>query len=334
MRQPRPSEAEHATITDAAAHWCMRLQEPDCTPAERAGFEQWLKADPRHGAEYEAMLDIWEVTGQLQANLTAPTVALLPPTCPRHWRNFAVAAAVALMTLPLAGVIAWNLGHLPSSWQSFEAGDQVRKVTLADGSQVELNIGTRLTYADYKDQRRVTLKNGEAFFDVSHAQDHPFVVRAAGGQIRVTGTQFNVWLYDDQVRVTLLRGSVLVSSGACRETGYRLDPGMQASYARTDPEPRLSQTHADDPSLAWRDGKLVLNNLALADALPLINRYLQTPVLLADEHVGAIRIGGIFNTSNVKGLVRSLPEVLPVYLTQNDQGNLLINAVPQRKSKY
>ncbi|MNN22317.1 hypothetical protein D3C81_1356700 [compost metagenome] len=66
----------------------------------------------------------------------------------------------------------------------------------------------------------------------------------------------------------------------------------------------------------------------------MINRYLQTPVLLADEHVGAIRIGGIFNTSNVKGLVRSLPEVLPVYLTQNDQGNLLINAVPQRKSKY
>ncbi len=333
MTEPRRSIAQYDAITDAAAHWCMRLQEADCTGVEREAFKQWLEADPLHTVEFEAMHETWALTGQLQPTLAAPTIAL-PPTQPRNWRSFGVAVAVALVTLPVAGAIGWNLGHIPSSWQRFEAGDQATKVTLADGSQVELNIGTQLTFANYKEQRRVTLKKGEAFFDVSHSSSHPFVVRAAGGQVRVTGTQFNVWMYEDQVRVTLLRGSVLVSSDASRNTGYRLDPGMQASYARTDPEPHLSQIHAGDPSLAWRDGKLMLNDLALADALPLINRYLQTPVLLADEHAGAIRIGGIFNTKDVNGLVHSLPEVLPVYLTQNGQGNLLINSLPQRKTKY
>jgi transmembrane sensor len=114
--------------------------------------------------------------------------------------------------LPLAAYSGWNLGWLPNSYQHFEATDSVRQVTLQDGSQVELNLGSELTYSHYKDQRRVTLKTGEAFFSVTHDTTHPFVVKAGEGKIRVTGTRFNVWMYEDQVKVNLIEGSVLVSS--------------------------------------------------------------------------------------------------------------------------
>ncbi|MGK9522743.1 FecR domain-containing protein, partial [Salmonella enterica subsp. enterica] len=82
---------------------------------------------------------------------------------------------------------------------------------------------------NYKDQRRVTLKKGEAFFNVAHDSRHPFIVRAGEGQVRVTGTQFNVWKYEDQVRVMLLEGSVQVSSDQAHAS-VALSPGMQASY--------------------------------------------------------------------------------------------------------
>lgn len=327
------SQAEYDAITDAAAHWCMRLHAEDCTAQERLAFEQWLDAHPLHAFEYEAMQEIWDVAGDLPRPepVVVPKVAIKPRT---PWRTFGMAAAVCALALPLAAYSGWNLGWLPNAYQHFEATNNVRQVTLDDGSKVELNLGSELVYSNYKDHRQVTLKKGEAFFSVSHDSRHPFVVKAAEGKIRVTGTQFNVWMYEDQVKVNLIEGSVLVSSNDdLPGDGLRLGPSMQASYRHGEHIPRISQTYDNDNSLAWLNGKLVLDDLALNDALPLINRYLETPLMVADHSTGAIRIGGIYNIKELNTLVATLPKVLPVYLTRNKAGNPVLNSIPQQPPK-
>lgn len=327
------SEAEYDAISDAAAHWCMRLHADDCTDADRLAFRQWHDADPLHAFEYQAMLEIWGVAEHLPRVESAPT---LPARRSRpRWSRLAVAAAVIALGLPLAAFTGWNMGWLPDSYQRLEAGASVRHVTLGDGSQVELNLGSELVFANYKHERRVTLKKGEAFFDVSHDTRHPFVVRAGQGQVRVTGTRFNVWMYQDQVRVTLVEGSVWVTSNMnATAGGSQLSPGMQASYRIGDFQPQVREIEPGDSSLAWRNGKLVLNDLALSDALPLINRYLDRPVMLADHATGTLRVGGIYNLNEVKNLVPSLPKVLPVYLTQNQDGNLVLNSIGHRPANH
>ncbi|MDQ3202066.1 MAG: FecR family protein [Pseudomonadota bacterium] len=326
------SQAQHDAITDAAAHWCMRLHAGDCTAQERLAFEHWFNADPLHAIEYEAMLEIWDVAGDLPGLQGVAPAARSKPAAP--WRTMGIAAAVCAVALPLAALTGWNFGLLPNSWQRFEATSAVRQVILSDGSQVELNLGTQLTYSNYKDQRRLTLEKGEAFFSVSHDATHPFIVKAADGRIRVTGTKFNVWMYEDQVRVNLIEGSVLVSSNDdLPGDGLRLGPSMQARYKRGDYTPRISQTNVGDSSLAWRHGKLVLDNLALSEALPLINRYLGKPVMLADSGTGAIRLGGIYNIKELDSLLGSLPKVLPVYVTRNKHGNPVLNSIPQQPPK-
>ncbi|BCX68448.1 MULTISPECIES: FecR family protein [Pseudomonas] len=333
MTDPALSPAEYDAIADAAAHWCMRLHADDCTPQERLAFEHWLDAHPLHVSEYEAMLEIWDVAG----NLPRPEPVAVPmmqakPRTP--WRTIGIAATVCAMVLPLAAYSGWNLGWLPNSYQHFETTDNVRQITLKDGSLVELNLGSELTYSNYKDHRQVTLKKGEAFFSVNHDTHHPFIVKAAEGKIRVTGTQFNVWMYEDRVKVNLIEGSALVSSIDDQPgDGLRLGPSMQASYGHGDFMPQVSQTYANDTSLAWRSGKLVLDDLALNDALPLINRYLETPLMVADNSTGAIRIGGTYNIRELNSLVTSLPKVLPVYLTRNKNGNPVLNSIPQRSPK-
>ncbi|VVN43458.1 hypothetical protein PS862_04520 [Pseudomonas fluorescens] len=326
------SQAQYDAITDAAAHWCMRLHAIDCTAQERLAFEQWRDAHPLHAFEYEAMLDIWEVAGDLpRPDVVVPAARIKAAT---PWRTVGIAAAVCALALPLAAYGGWNFGWLPDSYQHFEANDTVRQVTLSDGSQVELNLGSELTFSNYKDHRRVTLDKGEAFFSVSHDTAHPFIVRAADGRIRVTGTQFNVWMYEDQVRVNLIEGSVLVSSNEdLPGDGLRLGPATQARYQHGDFTPQISQTYANDNSLAWRSGKLVLDDLALSDALPLINRYLDKPLMLADHSTGSIRLGGIYNIKELNSLVASLPKVLPVYLTRNKDGNPVLNAIAQQAPK-
>lgn len=331
MTEQPLSEAEYDAVTDAAAHWCMRLHAFDCTVAERQAFEQWHDAHPLHAFEYAAMLEIWDVADHLPRTSEAPPPVVLV-TPPSRWRTYAVAAAISLVALPLAAFTGWEAGWLPSSYEHYEATSGLRHVTLADGSEVELNLGTELVYSNYKDERRATLKKGEAFFKVSHDLAHPFVVRAGTGQIRVTGTQFNVWKYDDQVRVMLLEGSVKITSDASH-SGLSLTPGMQASYNQGDAQPQLQAFSPHDPALAWRTGKLILDNLPLVDALPLINRYLSKPVMLADTGTGNIRIGGIYDIYEVTHLVSSLPKVLPVYLTQNQDGNTVLNSIPRKPPK-
>lgn len=331
MTEQPLSEAEYDAVTDAAAHWCMRLHAFDCTVAERQAFEQWHDAHPLHAFEYAAMLEIWDVADHLPRTSEAPPPVVLV-TPPSRWRTYAVAAAISLVALPLAAFTGWEAGWLPSSYEHYEATSGLRHVTLTDGSEVELNLGTELVYSNYKDERRATLKKGEAFFKVSHDLAHPFVVRAGTGQIRVTGTQFNVWKYDDQVRVMLLEGSVKITSDASH-SGLSLTPGMQASYNLGDAQPQLQAFSPHDPALAWRAGKLILDNLPLVDALPLINRYLSKPVMLADTGTGNIRIGGIYDIHEVTHLVSSLPKVLPVYLTQNQDGNTVLNSIPRKTPK-
>ena len=331
MSETRLTEAEYDAITEAAAQWCMRLHEPDCTDQEREVFAVWLNADPLHAFEYEAMLDIWDVSEHLPppAPKPAPVIALARAPRRSTWQQLGIAAAIAVVAVPLAAYSGWQLGWIPSSYERLEAGNSVRNVTLPDGSEVELNLSTQLTFSDYKDQRQVTLSKGEAFFKVSHDVTHPFVVQAADGRIRVTGTQFNVWMYEDQVRVTLLEGSVLVTSNKnLSGDGLRLEPGMQARFKAGDDAPQISQTYANAPDLAWRSGKLILDNLTLADALPLINRYLSTPLALADNATGQLRIGGVFKTQEIPNLAASLPKVLPVYVRVSQNGTPVINSLP------
>lgn len=328
MSETRPTEAENDVITEAAAQWCMRLHEPDCTLQERDAFAVWLNTDPRHAVEYEAMLDIWDVSEHLSRPAPAEArVIALPAPRRTTWQRFAVAAAVTLLAVPVAAYSGWQLGWIPDAHERFTADTRAKTVTLPDGSQVELNLGTQLTFSNYKDERRVTLGKGEAFFKVSHDVSHPFLVQVAEGQVRVTGTQFNVWMYEDQVRVTLLEGSVLVTSNKhLSGDGLRLEPGMQARYKAGDYAAQISQTSTGMPDLAWRNGKLVLDNLSLADALPLINRYLDSPLSVADSATGKLRIGGVFNTREIDHLVTSLPKVLPVYLSRTTDGRPVLNA--------
>ncbi len=111
MTEHTLSEAEYDAITDAAAHWCMRLHAVDCTDAERQAFKQWHDADPLHAFEYEAMLEIWSVADHLPRVESAPAAPV-----PRHrsrWSRMAVAAAVVVVGMPLPLIPAGTWAGLP-----------------------------------------------------------------------------------------------------------------------------------------------------------------------------------------------------------------------------
>lgn len=106
MPSPMPPSADER-LSDEAAEWCMRLQDPDCSEEDRAAFERWYDADPRHREEFEAMREIWQASAGLPARVAPPPGG---PARPR-WRRHAIAAAlfVAVVAIVwLAGSGRWG----------------------------------------------------------------------------------------------------------------------------------------------------------------------------------------------------------------------------------
>ena len=314
---PDPSRSSDA-LKAAAIDWCVRLHDDACSAADVEAFQQWYEASPEHAAEYARACKIWQVSTGLTPTVTLPRQRSLRRS---NTRLLARAASIAL-GVGACWAAGWFSGYLPGSVRVYLAQQDARQVVLPDASQVELNRRSTLWYLGYRHQRSVKLSEGEAFFDVFHDASRPFVIRADNTDIRVTGTQFNVWTAAQRTTVTVSQGTVLVSpDGSTASQAAELTVGMQAVFA---PGQALQLKRVNpQQEAAWRSGKLVLDDVALRDALPLINRYLEQPVLIADDAVGELRIGGSYKTAELDILVRQLPHILPVELRAAGEKRLL-----------
>ena len=99
--------------------------------------------------------------------------------------------------------------------------------TLPDGSTVQLNADSRLSYKPYwwKISREVML-NGEGYFEVMHGST--FQVHTAISTVTVLGTSFNVHARENNyLNVTCLTGKVQVKKD---NQTVVLTPNMQAQY--------------------------------------------------------------------------------------------------------
>ena len=97
----------------------------------------------------------------------------------------------------------------PTEMVAAASKDSIITKSLVDSSTVALNKNSKVTYAkNYgKKERRLKLE-GEAFFDVKHINDKPFIVEAEGTLIEDIGTSFNIKAVDTDTIV-----EVFVKSG-------------------------------------------------------------------------------------------------------------------------
>ena len=130
--------------------------------------------------------------------------------------------AAAILFLPMLGIILYLLTN--NSFQSSltaESGIDTLEVIapigsrtivqLTDGTIVNLNYGSRIKYPrEFTGNKREIKLIGEAYFDVAHNANKPFIVETGKLNIKVLGTEFNVQAYpgDENVSTTLVKGKV------------------------------------------------------------------------------------------------------------------------------
>jgi transmembrane sensor len=306
-----------------ASAWVARLQRAEVGEADGLEFDAWLAAAPENRAAYARALAAWrafdgaedQVLGALAADARRSRAA---PT--RRWLaggvGLAAAAGLALAVLP-------QITAQPSVETYQTARGEHRKVTLADGSVVDLNAETRLTVTLARSERRVALAAGEAIFDVTADKGRPFTVAAAGREVRVVGTQFEVRHRQGQLTVTVAEGRVQVRPGATtpKARSFTLDPGQRLAVDREGVE----QLAAVDPqeTFSWRSGRLVYRGQPLGEVVADLNRQFTTQIEIADPELARIPITGVIVLDDAHSVADRLALMLPVRSVPSERGLLL-----------
>ena len=155
---------------------------------------------------------------------------------------------------------------------------------LDDGTRVWMNSESELRYpvSFHGSERRVYLK-GEAYFEVKHDEEHPFVVETRKLSTRVLGTEFNVQSYENEdINVTLVQGSVAVAKNTGDAGEVVLEPGENALL-----DGDSLRVEAVDvlKYISWKEGFFYYNNVRLEDILDELGRWFDFTVFYANEEV-------------------------------------------------
>lgn len=155
-------------------------------------------------------------------------------------------------------------------------------ILLPDGSRVWLNASSSLYYPTaFTGERREVVLKGEAYFEIAHRPQQPFIVAAGDMQVEVLGTHFNINAYEDesQVRTSLLEGKVRLRSGQANST---LQPGQQASLGRGNGELKIREANMEQV-VAWKNGLFQFEKAGIREIMRQISRWYNVEVSYAGK---------------------------------------------------
>jgi transmembrane sensor len=226
-----------------------------------------------------------------------------------YWLTPFRAAAVLLVVLGAAVLFyLWPAPPLTYSTITNSSG-QIRQMKLPDGSMVWLNATTTIRYANAFSQHRQLQLDGEAYFDVTHNPDHPFIVESGGVYITVLGTRFNVSGYaaSNRTIVSLLQGKVSITT-AEKELAV-LEPLSQMDWDRSTKKVNIKSMDTS-AVVAWKKGRLQFQGQPLLEIVQTLERWYGVRFRFANPGSGQCRYYLSFdNTMSLTNLLALLTEI-------------------------
>jgi transmembrane sensor len=223
----------------------------------------------------------------------------------------------------LFAVLQFQGGH------SFATGvGELRTVTLADGSRVELNACSRIAVRFSDSRRYIELLEGQARFSVVKDAARPFIVRSGSTNVKAVGTQFDVNRKPTGTIVTVFEGRVAISQPATATASavsvpaaaeipqVLLSPGDQVTVtARTITPAKKTNLAA---ATAWTEGLLMFDSAPLSEVVQEFNRHNHKPMVIEDPRLLDLRISGIFPATGAERLTGFLQERFGITVQERD----------------
>ncbi|MCW9706491.1 FecR domain-containing protein [Fodinibius salsisoli] len=299
----------------------------ECTSEEKNRVDAWLQEDREHQYLLDSLSKIWEISPKDEMHvdsqsawnsfqdkissekeppakdknaISGVTKLVAQPYSKRKSNSWLSGTAVAVAIL-LTGLFMYNfLGSQNSSNKnsSLTKNKQPHVVVtergqrtlfkLPDGTRIHLNAASKVEIpASFGDSlRRINLE-GEAYFDVIHDQEKPFIVHSGDSYTKVLGTKFGVKAYpdDSSIQVVVEEGKVALersrmpSEKSMRITKNRLGFLSKSGEAKQIEISELAQF------LGWKDGRLVFNSTPVEEVIRRLERWYNIDIAVGEVSI-------------------------------------------------
>lgn len=299
-------------VDQQAAEWFIRLRAENVNRNDKAAFNAWLEQDETNRAAFAEMCEIWDDPEFLQELLNSADQYEIAPKQPKQQLfnqhlSLAVAACFAFVA-----VFGNHLYLLAKADFSSAIGEH-KTVILSDGSTVMLNTDSAIAVVMEKQQRRIELLKGEAYFDVTPDPLRPFIVSANYSTTRVLGTRFFVHQQQNNDQVKVLSGRVEVCNNLNRnEQVLLLDRDAVSVTEKTLGQPRRLDSGL---SISWIDGVLEYENETLETVINHINRNFTGIIFFKDDSLRNLKINGRLKYRDAHEMLQILQKTLSIKIT-------------------
>ncbi|WCT14365.1 FecR family protein [Mucilaginibacter jinjuensis] len=306
----------------------------EATVIQQEAVEKWRAIDIANERRFTQFKVIWDISSDLnlkpemdaQASLQrfnqqslnrqAEPVRIVRLSKSYNWLQIA-AAVLLLAGGALFYILQQRVSHVSVTTAKFE----VKTDTLSDGSIITLNQNTVLNYPNrFKGrQRSVLLSQGEAFFNVAHKADQPFIINSGKVRIQVLGTSFNVKSKNGRVEIIVETGLVAVSRSSQTifiRPGQKLVIGAsEGTLVKTVNHDRLYQY--------YRTHEFVANNTPLTQMISILNEAYDSHIIIQNRKLDTLQLNTTFKNESLENVLDVISHTFNISVIRTNNTILL-----------
>jgi transmembrane sensor len=188
-------------------------------------------------------------------------------------------------------------------------------LTLQDGSTVTLNSESKIIYPVQfdKKERRIQLF-GEAYISVEPDYAKPFIVVSGDITTIVTGTEFNMFNRNNNLKVVVAQGSVKILSPDKKE--ILVQRGEMVFLKKdghiSNPQ-RVDLSHV----LAWKNNKLSFKGTPLIEVAKQLELFYNVNIKIVDKRAGNKKLTGLFDAESIKEVLDNMELALDISIIKD-----------------
>lgn len=191
-------------------------------------------------------------------------------------------------------------------------------LVLEDSTQVWLNAASSLEFPDLFDKKkREVYLSGEAYFDVKHAEEIPFVIHTGNVSTTVLGTAFNIKAYPGERTITIAvtRGKVRIT----RKDGWEITLTKGQQLKLNESEASSSEKTVPTETIAgWQQGHIAYDDEPMIDIISDMERIYNVNIHLVDTVIVGQHISTSFKKEiGVEQALQILCKVTDSKLSKN-----------------
>lgn len=222
----------------------------------------------------------------------------------------------------ISGVFSRNKNDLVMNVKKTKAGQKLI-ITLLDSTTITLNSESQLKIPDnYNKREREVYLKGEAYFDVAHNPEKPFIVHTNEFTIVDIGTAFDVKTFpgENDFSVSLVSGKVSIdkNNSYVNKIGIVLFPNEQYKYNKITGNGNVGKFDYLQ-AVGWKDNILKFDNEPLKEVLLRLHRAFGIQLDLQDKMFSNYGVTANFHNTSFLTILNSLKKLTRLnYMTETE----------------